>query len=52
MEELNKKKRIILPFKKEINIINININGYNNTERGSLTSRERKKINKKKTERI
>ena len=48
MEELNKKKRIILPFKKEINIINININGYNNTERGSLTSRESKKINKKK----
>ena len=48
MEELNKKKRIILPFKKEINIINININGYNNTERGSLTSRERKNINKKR----
>ena len=49
IEELNKKKSIILPFKKEINIINININGYNNnTEKVSLTSRESKNKNKKK----
>ena len=49
IEELNKKKSIILPYKKEINIINININGYNNnTEKGSLTSRESKNKYKKK----
>ena len=49
IEELNKKKNIILPYKKEINIINININGYNNnTEKGSLTSRESKNKYKKK----
>ena len=51
IEELNKKKSIILPFKKEINIINININGYNNsnnTEKVSLTSRESKNKSKKK----
>ena len=48
LEELNKKKSIVLPFKKEINIINININGYNNTERSSMTSRESKNKNKKK----
>ena len=48
LEELNKKKNIILPFKKEINIINININGCNNTERGSLTSRDSNNKNKKK----
>ena len=48
LEELNKKKRIILPLKKEINIINININGYNNTEKGSMTSRDSYNINKKK----
>ena len=38
LEELYKKKNIILPFKKEINNINININGYN-IHSGSLTSR-------------
>ena len=49
IEELNKKKSIILPFNKEINIINININGYNNnTDKISLTSRESKNKNKKK----
>jgi hypothetical protein len=41
-EELNKKKNIILPYKKVINIINININGYNSPERGSVTSRDSK----------
>ena len=48
LDELNKKKSIIFPFKKEINIINININGYNNTERGSQTSRESNSRNKKR----
>ena len=47
-EELNKKKNIILPYKKEINIINININGYNSPERGSVTSRDSKNQNNKK----
>ena len=40
IEELNKKKSIMFPLKKEINIINININGYNNNEKGWMTSRE------------
>jgi len=30
----------MFPLKKEINIINININGYNNNEKGWMTSRE------------
>ena len=38
LEELNKKKNIILPFNKGINNINININGYN-AHGGCLTSR-------------
>lgn len=45
MEEINKKKNIILPFDKEINNINININGYNPYV-GSLTSRESNKSKK------
>ena len=48
LEELNKKKNIILPFNKEINIINININECNNTEKGSMTSRNSKNKSKKK----
>jgi len=48
LEELNKKKNIILPFNKEINIINININECNNTEKGSMTSRNSKNKIKKK----
>ena len=47
MEELSKKKNIILPIKKEINNIDINIKGYNNN-RGTLTSRGCNHINKKK----
>jgi hypothetical protein len=45
LEEINKKKNIILPFDKEINSINININGYN-PHVGSLTSRESNKSKK------
>ena len=48
LEELNKKKSIILPFNKEINIINININECNNTDKGSKTARDSKNKNKKK----
>ena len=45
LEEINKKKNIILPFDKEINNINININGFN-PHVGSLTSRESNKSKK------
>ena len=47
LEELNKKKNIILPFNKEINNINININEYN-AHGDSLTSRTSKNVSKKK----
>jgi hypothetical protein len=47
LEELNKKKNIILPFNKEINNINININGYN-AHGGCLTSRTSNNVSKKK----
>ena len=47
LEELKKKKNIILPFNKEINNINININGYNAHE-GCLTSRTSNNVSKKK----
>ena len=47
LEELYKKKNIIMPYKKEINNINININGYN-IHRGSLTSRTSNNVSKKK----
>ena len=46
LEELYKKKNIIMPYKKEINNINININGYN-IHGGSLTSRASKNKTKK-----
>ncbi len=46
LEEVYKKKNIIMPYKKEINNINININGYN-INGGSLTSRVSKNKNKK-----
>ena len=45
--ELNKKKNIVLPFGKQINNINININGLNINE-GSLTSRVGNNENRKK----
>ncbi len=48
LEELNKKKSIILPFNKEINIINININECNNSDKGSKTARDSKNKSKKK----
>ena len=48
LEELYKKKNIIMPFKKEINNINININGYN-INGGSLTSRTSNNISRKKS---
>ena len=38
LDEFYRKKSIIVPFNKEINNINININGYNPPS-GSLTSR-------------
>ena len=47
LDELYRKKNIILPFNKEINNINININGYN-PSRGSLTSRTSHNVSKKK----
>ena len=47
LEELYKNKKIIMPYKKEINNINININGYN-IHGGSLTSRSSKNAIKKK----
>ena len=47
LEELNKKKNIVLPFNKEINNINININGYN-AHGGCLTSRASNNANKRK----
>ena len=47
VEELNKKKKIILPLGKEINNINININGCN-VHNGCLTSRTSNKVSKKK----
>ena len=47
LEELYKKKNIILPYKKEINNINININGYN-IHGGSLTTRTSNNVSKKK----
>ncbi len=47
LEELNKKKKIILPISEEINNINININGCN-VHNGCLTSRTSNKVSKKK----
>ena len=47
LEELHRKKNIILPYKKEINNINININDYN-IHGGSLTSRTSNNVSKKK----
>ena len=47
MEELNKKKKIILPISEEINNINININGYN-INNGYHTSRHSNYLGKKK----
>ena len=47
LEELYKKKNIILPLKKEINNININVNGYT-IHGGSLTSRTSNNVSKKK----
>jgi hypothetical protein len=47
LEELYKKKNIIMPYKKEINNINININGYN-IHGGALTSRTSNNVSKKK----
>ena len=47
LEELNKKKNIILPFNKEINNINININGYNG-HGGCITSRTSNNVSKNK----
>ena len=47
IEELSKRKNIILPIKKEYNNRNININGYN-INRGSLTSRGSNNISNKK----
>ena len=47
LEELYKKKNIILPLKKEINNFNININGYN-IHGGSLTSRTSNNVSKNK----
>ena len=48
LEELYKKKNIIMPYKKEINNINININGYN-IHGGTLTSRTSNNVSKKKS---
>ena len=48
LDELYKKKNIIIPFKKEINNINININGYN-MHGASLTSRASNNISRKKS---
>ena len=45
--ELNKKKNIVLPIGKQINNINININGLNINE-GSLTSRACNNENRKR----
>ena len=50
LDELYRKKNIILPFNKEINNINININGYNSPG-GSLTSRTSNNASKKKCKR-
>ena len=47
LEELYKKKNIIMPYKKEINNINININGYN-IHGGALTSRTSNNVSKTK----
>ena len=52
LEELYKKKKIIMPYKKEINNINININGYNIHGihgGGALTSRTSNNPSKKKS---
>ena len=48
LEEPHKKKNTTMPYKKEINNINININGYNIHGSGSLTSRNSKNASKKK----
>ena len=50
LDELYRKKNIILPINKEINNINININGYN-PPAGSLTSRTSNNVSKKKYKR-
>ena len=47
LEEFHRKKNIILPYKKEINNINININDYN-IHGGSLTTRTSNNVSKKK----
>ena len=51
LDELYRKKNIILPFNKEINNINININGYNPKTR-ILTSRTSNNVGRKKYKKI